>query len=93
MARDTLSKALRSMGYQGLATPHGFRAMASTMLNEMGFHPDVIERQLAHKEPNKTRAAYNRAQYMTERTKMMQHWADYLANLAADTKVTGLKKT
>jgi len=92
MARDTLSKALRSMGFQGLATPHGFRAMASTMLNEMGFHPDVIERQLAHKEPNKTRAAYNRAQYMTERTKMMQHWADYLDKLKIGAKVVNFKK-
>jgi len=78
MARDTLSKALRSMGFQGQATPHGFRAMASTMLNEMGTHPDVIERQLAHKEANKIRAIYNHATYLPERTKMMQHWADFL---------------
>lgn len=83
MARDTLSKALRSMGYQGIATPHGFRAMASTMLNEMGFHPDVIERQLAHKERNKVRAAYNRAQYLDERKRMMQQWADFLSALAS----------
>lgn len=93
MARDTLSKALRSMGYQGQATPHGFRAMASTMLNEMGFHPDVIERQLAHKEPNKIRAAYNRAQYLTERAKMMQHWADFLGGLAKSSKVIAFKKS
>ncbi len=74
MARDTLSKALRSMGFQGQATPHGFRATASTLLNEMGTHPDVIERQLAHKEANKIRAVYNHATYLPERTKMMQHW-------------------
>jgi integrase len=91
--RDTLSKALRSMGYQGQATPHGFRAMASTMLNEMGFRPDVIERQLAHKEPNKIRAAYNRAQYLTERAKMMQHWADFLGGLAKGGKVIAFKKS
>lgn len=93
MARDTFSKAMRSMGYQGKATPHGFRAMASTMLNEMGFDPDVIERQLAHKEPNKIRAAYNRAQYLTERTRMMQHWADYLGGLAKGGKIVAFKKS
>lgn len=91
MARDTLSKALRTMGYQGMATPHGFRAMASTMLNEMGFHPDWIERQLAHKETNKIRAAYNRAQYMTERKRMMQNWADFLDGMATG-KVLPFKK-
>jgi len=92
MTRDTLSKALRSMGYQGLATPHGFRATASTMLNEIGFHPDVIERQLAHKEPNKTRAAYNRAQYMAERTKMMQYWADHLDALCAGADIVAIQR-
>ncbi|MDP1682710.1 MAG: site-specific integrase, partial [Burkholderiales bacterium] len=92
-SRDTLSKALRSMGYQGQATPHGFRAMASTMLHEMGFTPDVIERQLAHKEPNKIRAAYNRAQYLTERKAMMQHWADFLGGLAIGGKVVAFKKS
>lgn len=92
MARDTLSKALRLMGYQGMATPHGFRAMASTMLNEMGFHPDWIERQLAHKESNKIRAAYNRAQYLPERKRMMQHWADFLDGLAGTGKVLSFKK-
>lgn len=93
MARDTLSKALRTMGYKGKATPHGFRAMASTMLNEMGFHPDVIERQLAHKEANKIRAAYNRARYLTERTKMMQHWADFLGGVAKDGKIILFKQS
>lgn len=91
MARDTLSKALRSMGYQGRVTPHRFRTMASTLLNEMSFHSDWIERQLAHKESNKIRAAYNRAQYMTERRRMMQHWADYLDGMAKGGKVRTLK--
>lgn len=91
MARDTLSKALRSMGYQGKVTPHRFRTLASTLLNEMGFHPDWIERQLAHKETNKIRAAYNRAQYMTERRRMMQHWADYLDGMAKGGKVRTLR--
>ena len=70
--------ALYRMGYHGRATVHGFRAMASTALNEMGFRPDVIERQLAHEEKNAVRAAYNRAEYLAERRAMMNHWADYL---------------
>ena len=56
--------------------------MASTLLNEMGFHPDWIERQLAHDERNKVRAAYNHAQSLPERRRMMQQWADYLDKLA-----------
>ena len=57
---------------------HGFRALASTCLNEMGWRPDVIERQLAHAERNKVRAAYNRATFMAERREMMQGWGDFL---------------
>ena len=78
MSENTILFALYRMGYRGRATGHGFRATASTILNEQGFRPDVIERQLAHKEQNKVRAAYHRSQYLTERCKMMQHWADYL---------------
>lgn len=59
-------------------TGHGFRSMASTLLNEQGFPPDVIELQLAHAERNRVRAAYNRAQRLGERRKMMQSWADHL---------------
>lgn len=71
--------ALRKLGYdQDQMTLHGFRAMASTNLNELGFRVDVIETQLAHKEPDSVRLAYNRAQYMEERRKMMQAWADWL---------------
>lgn len=62
-------------------TAHGFRSMASTLLNEMGFRSDVIERQLAHVEGNTVRAAYNRAEYLTERREMMQKWADFLDSL------------
>jgi integrase len=78
MSNNTMLYALYRMGYHGRATVHGFRAMASTALNEMGFRPDVIERQLAHQEKNAVRAAYNRAEYFTERRAMMKHWADYL---------------
>ena len=74
--------ALYRMGYHGRATVHGFRAMASTALNEMGFRSDVIERQLAHQERNAVRAAYNRAEYLAERRAMMNHWADHLDALA-----------
>lgn len=62
-------------------TLHGFRAMASTNLNELGYRPDFIEAQLAHKEQDAVRLAYNRAEYMDERRKMMQEWADYLDKL------------
>ena len=62
-------------------TGHGFRTMASTLLNEQGWHPDLIELQLAHAERNKVRAAYNRAQRLDERRKMMQAYADYLHGL------------
>lgn len=76
MSENTLSYAMGRMGYQGTATPHGFRALASTTLNEEGFDPDVIERQLAHAQRNKVRAAYHRAEYLDERRKMMQWWAN-----------------
>ena len=82
MSENTVRIALRSMGYSNdEMTAHGFRAMASTRLNEMGWSPDVIERQLAHAENNQVRAAYNHAEYLPERRKMMQFWADYLDEL------------
>ena len=66
------------MGYHSRMTGHGFRAVASTTLNELGYRPDVIERQLAHAEKNAVRAAYHRSQYLEERKAMMQQWADHL---------------
>jgi integrase len=76
--------ALRRMGFeQGVLTVHGFRSTASTLLNEQGWHPDAIERQLAHSERDGVRAAYNYAEYLPERRKMMQFWSDYLDNLRA----------
>src|SRR4029077_16122977 len=78
MSHNTMLYALYRMGYHGRATVHGFRAMASTALNEMGFRPDVIERQLAHEEKNAVRAAYNRAEYLNERRAMMNQWAEYI---------------
>lgn len=86
MSENTVNSALRRLGFdKDTMTGHGFRALASTRLNEMGWSPDVIERQLAHAERNKVRAAYNRAQYLPERRKMMQSWSDYLDGLRADT--------
>lgn len=86
MSENTVRIALRSMGYGREAmTAHGFRGMASTRLNEMGWPPDVIERQLAHAERNGVRAAYNHAEYMKERREMMTAWADYLDGLANET--------
>lgn len=86
MSENTINAALRRLGFdKETMTGHGFRAMASTRLNELGWSPDVIERQLAHAERNKVRAAYNRAQYLDERTRMMQAWADYLDGLRAGT--------
>lgn len=81
MSNNTMLFALYRMGYHSRATGHGFRALASTTLNEHGWSPDVIERQLAHGERNRVRAAYNRAQYLPERRKMMQAWADHLDTL------------
>ena len=83
MSENTILYALYRMGYHSRATGHGFRSTASTILNENGFSPDVIERQLAHGERNKVRAAYNHAQYLPERRQMMQWWADYLDEVAA----------
>jgi len=82
MSENAILQALHRMGYKHKATDHGFRSTASTILNEHGFHADVIERQLAHTERNQVRAAYNHAQYLPERSKMMQWWADYLDDKA-----------
>jgi integrase len=97
LSENTLTVALRSLGFDGdTMTVHGFRAMASTRLHELNFAPDLIERQLAHIEPNKVRAAYNSAVHVAERRKMMQAWADYLDGLKADEgsgkKVTPIKR-
>jgi integrase len=92
MARNTLLAALRVMGYTpDEMTAHGFRHMASTLLNEQGFHADAIERQLAHKAAG-VRATYNAAQYLPERRRMMQHWADYLDGLKSGADVIALHK-
>jgi len=82
MATTTLNRALDLMGYGGRFSAHGFRATASTMLNEMRYPTDHIERQLAHAERDKTRASYNRAEYLPERKEMMQAWANMIDDMA-----------
>ena len=84
MSNNTMLFALYRLGYKGKMTGHGFRAVASTALNERGFRADVIERQLAHSERDEVRAAYNRAEFLPERKKMMQAWADYLDMLTSN---------
>lgn len=81
MSNNTMLFALYRLGYKGKMTGHGFRAVASTILNEQGYRADVIERQLAHIERNAVRAAYNRAEYLPERRNMMQDWADFVEKL------------
>ena len=84
ISENTVNAALRRMGYaKNEMTGHGFRSMASTLLNEQGWHPDAIERQLSHCEENDIRAAYNYAEYLPQRREMMQAWADYLDALRA----------
>ena len=81
-----LLNALRRMGYsKGTMTIHGFRSMASTLLNEQGYRPDVIEAQLSHGDKNLIRAAYNRAEYLPERRQMLEEWANYLDGLREQT--------
>ena len=93
MSENTVNAALRRMGYEKSdICGHGFRAMASTMLHEQGWKSDVIERQLAHRETNKVKAAYNHAQHLPERKQMMQHWADYLDGLREGADVISINR-
>ena len=93
MSENTVNAALRRLGYTSDdMTGHGFRSMASTLLNEQGWHRDAIERQLAHAERDAVRAAYNYAEHLPERRKMMQAWADYLDSLRTGAKVLAIKR-
>lgn len=87
MSENTFLRAIDVMGYKGRTTGHGFRSTASTILNEIGFRREVIERQLAHAERDTVRAAYNHAEYLPERAQMMQWWADYVASATKSSKV------
>ena len=92
MSSNAILSALRRMGYaKQEMSGHGFRSMASTLLNEQGWNRDAIERQLAHAERNSVRAAYNHAEFMPERKKMMQAWADYLEGIKSGAKIMPIR--
>ena len=92
MSENTVLAALRRLGYSAdEMTGHGFRSMASTLLNEHGWNRDAIERQLAHAERNNIRAAYNYAEYLPERRNMMQWWAEHLDKLKAGAEIIPLR--
>jgi integrase len=93
MSDGTIITALKTLGYDSdVMTAHGFRTTASTLLNEQGWSPDAIERQLCHMPRDAVRAAYNRAQYLEERRRMMQSWADYLDSLKNGAQVINFKQ-
>lgn len=92
ISNNTMLFALYRLNYKGKMTGHGFRAVASTILNESGFRADVIERQLAHCERDDVRGAYNRAEYLPERRKMMQQWAEMLTAMRDGAKVIPLQR-
>ena len=92
LSENTMLYALYRIGYHSKATMHGFRALFSTIANEAGFNPDAIERQLAHREKNAVRAAYHRSEYLTEREKMMQWWAEHLQHQQHETETTIVSK-
>ena len=81
LSDGTLNSALARLGYKGIATAHGFRTLFSTCANEAGWNSDVIEKQLSHEERDDVRRAYNRAQWLPERAKLMQWWANHLDSL------------
>lgn len=93
MSENTINAALRRLGYSNEEmTGHGFRALASTCLNEQGWSPDLIELQLAHSDKDRIRAVYNRSKKLPERRRMMDAWADYLDTLRAHQTVVPIKK-
>jgi integrase len=92
ISNNTMLFALYRMGYKGKMTGHGFRAVASSIMYESGFNPDVIERQLSHCEKDEVRDAYNRAEYLTDRRKLMQWWGNYLDEAKAGAEVISFKR-
>lgn len=92
MSNNTMLFALYRLGYKGRMTGHGFRSVASTILHESGWNSDAIERQLAHCERNEVKGAYNRAEYLTERRKLVDWWGEYVAAVASGAKVVPFKR-
>lgn len=94
MSENTLNAALRRLGYsKDEMVSHGFRTTASTRLHEMGWKSEIVEFQLAHADRNKVRGVYNRAEYLEDRKRMMQAWADYLDALKNEEKVIPIKRS
>ena len=91
LSDGTLNSALARLGYKGIATAHGFRTLFSTCANEGGCNSEVIEKQLAHEERDEVRGAYNRAQWIADRTKLMQWWADRLDKMRKGADVLPMK--
>jgi integrase len=91
MSDGAVNAALARIGYKGIITGHGFRHMARTLLGELGWNPEALERQLSHKEPG-VAGVYNKAQHLPERRKIMQAWADYLDNLRVGARVVPLSR-
>ncbi|MDG6777675.1 tyrosine-type recombinase/integrase [Thiomicrorhabdus sp. zzn3] len=89
---QSLNAGLHRIGFKGRQTAHGFRHTASTLLNEMGFNSDHIEKQLAHEQVNKIRGTYNKAEYLPERVKMMQVWSDHLDAIKSGGDVVSIYK-
>ncbi len=92
MSATTLNRAIGVLGWKGKFAAHGFRSTASSLLNEMGFRSEVIERQLAHRDKNTVRGIYNQAEYLQERRQMLQQWADYLDGLKTEAKVIQIRR-
>ena len=93
ISNDTIRTALRVMGFDNeTITTHGFRGTASTFLNTLGYRSDAVEAQLAHKDKNEIRSAYNHADYMEERKIMLQEWCDYLDTLREGATVIPFKR-
>lgn len=92
MGASTLNKVFDEIGYKNRFTPHGARSTASTLLNSQGWRSDAIERQLAHTERDLVRAAYNHSDFLEERQRMMQAWADYLDALKVGGDITGIRR-
>lgn len=90
MSEQSLNAGLHRIGFKGKQTAHGFRHTASTLLNERGFNSDHIEKQLAHEQANKIRGTYNKAEYFSDRIKMMQSWSDYIDQIKAGNDVIPL---
>lgn len=93
MSNNTILFALYRMGYKGRMTGHGFRSVASTILHEIGYQHAHIEVQLSHLERDKVSGAYNHAEYISQREKMMQEWADYLDDIKVSEIAINIKES